>query len=57
MDRFLVAVGALAGAGAVALAALRAHVLALRLDPASLEVARDSAVVTGGRPVVLDVDA
>lgn len=36
MDRFLVAVGALAGAGAVALAALRAHVLAPRLDPASL---------------------
>ena len=36
MDRLLVAVGALAGAGAVALAALRAHVLAPRLDTASL---------------------
>ncbi|WP_439576707.1 DUF423 domain-containing protein [Elioraea sp.] len=47
MDRLLIGVAALAGGGAVALAALRAHLLAPRLDAAALAML-DTAVTMQG---------
>lgn len=53
MDRLLVATGALAGGSAVTLAALRAHLLAPRLDPAALAMLDSALAVQGWHAAAL----
>jgi uncharacterized membrane protein YgdD (TMEM256/DUF423 family) len=55
MGRILMALGALAGGTAVALAAVAAHALPQRLDPKALEAVRSAIQMQGWHAIILVV--